>query len=695
MLFSVSPLSIRNRGSLRKLLSVVFFLLFIFVPPFSFAQSQTLSRHAEPQPIYTGPLSAKAFVDTRDVFDAAMSPDGTKIVLVRSQWESEATRTWDTISIVNANDPNNPQILIKRDDLMVNWVAWARPDRLIASVVGVSYQRRSYTLFNQIISIDANTGVEKVLYSTPIRYFQTNYQPPHIVSYGKEDQPEIFVSIQNGNSNNLTKIDIYTGAKQVIENGNADTVAWYVDKNHRAQIRLDIENRTSIERFYTRAPHSNSWVQIATQLPSQRLEFEVISLTEDLEKAYLLAQPNGDERRAVWLYDLKTQSYERKIYENDRYDLAGAFVSGKPRIFRGAYYFDHALRHHFSDSIEQAAADDIQAALGEDKSWHIYDSSFDGEVWLIAVSGPRDAGSYWRYDFSTKNLTLIANMRDDLPSNRLSPMQPFNWKAIDGLELSGYLTVPAQKQTKMPLIVMPHGGPESRDVLGFDPWAQYFAARGFMVFQPNFRGSDGFGRNFREIGRRQWGRKMRTDIEDGVDAIIRRGEVDESQIMMIGASYGGYATLNALTQPNSRYACGISIAGVSDLASMLEFEKTRRITSSLPEIFSYWKSLIGDPTSEAEAIRHNSPLQNIGNLKVPLLLIHGRDDEIVPMNQSKSFYDAAFAQGKRQVEIQIMDYVGHSGWSADTHVTALSSMSYFITKCQIAAETAARTRVSP
>ncbi|KAF0186806.1 MAG: peptidase S9 prolyl oligopeptidase [Hyphomonadaceae bacterium] len=663
------------------------FAIVIFVdllPPFSSAQPQ-------PQPQYNGPISAKAFVDTPDVFDAAISPDGSQVVLARSHWESEARRTWDTIEIISANNPTQPRILINREDFMVNWIAWAKKDRLVASVIGISYQRRSYTLFNQIIAIDTNTGVEKILSSSPVRYFQTNYRPPRIISFGNDQSPEVLMSIQSGNSENLTKINVFTGAKQTIESGNADTVEWLVDENFRAQVRVDIEKKTSIQRFYARPPNSNSWSLIATQLPAQRREFEMIALNEEATKAYVLAQPNGEDRRAIWLFDLRTQAFEQKIAENEKYDLTGAYVTGRPRAYRGFYYYDNALRHHFADSEDQAGADEIQRVLGENRSWTIFDSANDGNIWLIFASGPRDAGSYWRYNFESKALTFVTNARYDLPADKLAAMQPIKWNASDGLELTGYLTMPNSIKAKMPLIVMPHGGPESRDILEFNPWVQFFAARGFMVFQPNFRGSDGFGRQFRESGRLQWGRRMRTDIEEGVENLIRQGNIDTSQIMIIGASYGGYATLNAVTQSDSRYACAISVSGLSDLASFLEFERTRRESAYRPEIYNFWKSLIGDPIRDANEIRQHSPFQNLSNLAVPLLLIHGKEDEIVPMNQSKMFYDAAMARNKN-VELQIMDYVGHSGWSADTEVMALSNMSYFITKCQIAAETNSLTR---
>lgn len=231
---------------------------------------------------------------------------------------------------------------------------------------------------------------------------------------------------------------------------------------------------------------------------------------------------------------------------------------------------------------------------------------------------------------------------------------------------------------------MPHGGPEARDYENFDPWAQFFASKGFIVFQPNFRGSFGYGKTFRESGFGQWGLKMRTDIEDGVDTLIKTGKIDESQIFIIGGSYGGYAALNALTQEKSRYLCGVSMSGVSDLKAMLDYTNNHPIESIRQELNEFWMKRIGNPKKDIDNINRNSPILNIDKLSAPVLLIHGDKDSVVPISQSNKFYNEAKAKGK-DVDLKVLENEGHSNWDQDNEVRALSDIDYFITLCRIKA----------
>ena len=182
----------------------------------------------------------------------------------------------------------------------------------------------------------------------------------------------------------------------------------------------------------------------------------------------------------------------------------------------------------------------------------------------------------------------------------------------------------------MPLIVMPHGGPESRDDQAFDWWSFFYAANGYLVYQPNFRGSDGYGNYFRTAGHGEWGRKMQSDISEGVEKLIADGIVDKSRVCIVGASYGGYAALAGATLTPSLYSCAVSINGVSDLPKMLGSEAKSSLYSS-----DYWKILIGDRFSDSETLKAISPVDNAENARAPILLMHGKDDVVVPIAQSR------------------------------------------------------------
>lgn len=653
-----------------KKLYIFFCITSIFIISKAYAQSET--------------ISSKSFIDTPDVREIALSPDGNQILILKSQWESEALRFWDRIDIVEKSNIKNSRPLVKRDDLIVNWISWPKKDKIIASIIGITWTKHSYNLYNQLVAIDPISGKETRLYSSDIKKTQSDYKPSRIISYGKQDDPHVTLDIQENGISKLYNFDLSTNKKELVENGNSSTIDWILDENDNPIMRIDLDEETQFTNVYSRTTPKSAWHFEYKYYPFENNDFEVIGPSEIENKIYVIATPEKEDRASVWLYDIKKNAFETKIYGNDKYDISGAFVGGRPRHYIGAYYFDDILHYKFANEELQKDAELIQSNLGEGVSWYIYDSDFESKSWIIFSYGPKDAGSYWFFDRVTKKTSFISISREDLPSEKLSDVKPFDWVAQDGLKLRGYVTQKIRGTDKAPLIVMPHGGPEARDYESFDPWAQFFSSKGFIVFQPNFRGSFGYGKTFRESGFGQWGQKMRTDIEDGVDALIKTGQIDESQIFIIGASYGGYAALNALTQEKSRYLCGVSMSGVSDLKSMLDYTNNHPVEAIRKELNEFWVRRIGNPKTDMDNIIHNSPIYNLDKLSVPVLLIHGDKDSVVPISQSNKFYLDAKSKGK-DVDLKILNEEGHSNWDQDNEVRVLSDIDYFITLCRIKA----------
>ena len=197
-----------------------------------------------------------------------------------------------------------------------------------------------------------------------------------------------------------------------------------------------------------------------------------------------------------------------------------------------------------------------------------------GDTVVVAVDGPKKPLTYYLLDRTTHNAQVIASSYPGLDAADLGEMKPYPYKARDGLDIHSYLTLPPGSAGRnMPLVVMPHGGPDARDMLGFDWMGQFFASRGYAVFQPNYRGSSGYGHKFTEAGLHQWGLKMQDDITDGVKKLIADGIVDPRRVCIVGGSYGGYAALAGATFTPDLYACAVSFAGVSDLPKMLQTER--------------------------------------------------------------------------------------------------------------------------
>jgi dipeptidyl aminopeptidase/acylaminoacyl peptidase len=253
-------------------------------------------------------------------------------------------------------------------------------------------------------------------------------------------------------------------------------------------------------------------------------------------------------------------------------------------------------------------------------------------------------------------------------------VRQFDYSARDNYALFGYLTIPAGAAEKnLPLVVLPHGGPESRDTADFDWWSQFLSSRGYAVLRPQFRGSTGLGAEHRLAGRGQWGLRMQDDVTDGVKALIAAGIVDPKRVCIVGASYGGYAALAGATFTPELYACAVSVAGVSDLAEFLAYKE--KMGGDDSDSVIYWQDSIGkidDPR-----VGQKSPARYARNVRAPILLIHGSNDSVVPLAQSQMMDNALTAAGAPH-QLVTLDSEDHWLSSSVTRTRMLSEIEKFL-----------------
>ncbi len=329
-------------------------------------------------------------------------------------------------------------------------------------------------------------------------------------------------------------------------------------------------------------------------------------------------------------------------------------------------YFDPFLKK-LNDAVIQLMGSDYRvshAAYAEDP-----------RKMILYGESANDAGSYFFTDFSTGNTVFIAGNYPDLPEEWITQKKAISYKAADGLEIHGYLTLPPFKDAKnLPLVVLPHGGPQSRDYIDFDWQVQTLASRGYAVLQPNFRGSSGYGATFTAAGHGEWGGKMQTDLSDGVRYLAAQGTIDPKRVAILGASYGGYAALAGATLDAGMYNCSVSIAGVSDVKLLVDFQidnsNDRKDSGVL-----YLKEFLGDK-ARYDSI---SPAKQAAKASCPILLIHGTDDTVVPIEQSRVMEKALKAASK---PVEFITYKGQDHWEtiASTRIAMMQAAVDFIAK---------------
>lgn len=260
---------------------------------------------------------------------------------------------------------------------------------------------------------------------------------------------------------------------------------------------------------------------------------------------------------------------------------------------------------------------------------------------LVRTRGNLDSGTWYTVDMAKLTASAVGYERPAIDPGRVGPISTFAYKAGDGLDLDGVLTLPPGREAKnLPVVMLPHGGPHAEDKATFDWWAQAFASRGYAVFQPNFRGSTNRDTAFVRAGYGQWGRKMQTDISDGLAALARQGIVDPKRACIVGASYGGYAALAGVTLQQGLYRCAVAVAPVSDLTEMYRTDYRESGDNKMLELGL--RESLGDPKTFAEV----SPRRNAARADAPVLLVHGKDDTVVPFHQSEAMADALRNAGK-------------------------------------------------
>ena len=342
---------------------------------------------------------------------------------------------------------------------------------------------------------------------------------------------------------------------------------------------------------------------------------------------------NGGDRQAMWNYDVEHRAFLDVAAAHPSEDIVSVDVEAGSRQFKRVE--TEGLKPQTVWFDERMAR--LQAAIDAALPGHINDlQGTEGNKVLVTTFSDVDPGTRLLLDVSTMTLQKIASARPQIDPARMQPMQLLHYPADDGLSIPAYLTLPGRITQPAPTIVLIHGGPQARDHWGWHQDVQVYAAHGYAVFQPQFRGSSGFGKHFEEAGYGQWGQAMQADITAGVRYLIEHKIADPQRICIIGGSYGGYAALWGLVQTPDLYKCGVSLAGVSDLERELRFDSDISKSAVQRE---FARSRIGDPTLMKTEFDAVSPLLHADRIEAPLLLVHGKLDERVPMSQGRQMYD--------------------------------------------------------
>ncbi|MDB5471745.1 MAG: family peptidase [Caulobacter sp.] len=646
---------------------------------------------AGPLALAAGPVLAQATPPSLDellgrptLTDTSLSPDGRLIALAREtrqarakEKDKEAPR--QAYLMIQEAFSETPPRRIDVGDCQIDAVQWANNDRLLIwvrldRIDGKPVGFRNGAGFTpiprrRVLAIDADGGNLKVLMENQSKLMRRVFDGAQIVDLIASDDRQVLMQLYDWVKDELTlfRVDVYSGAAEPVESGGRYTTGWW-SQDGVAILRFSRNRLGTVRIIEGRAPGTKVWKTVRRQRVGEALDADFEVLATSTEPGVVLVSSNeGKPTKVLRTFDLKTLTYGPVIAEQPDRDISGVFID-KDRNYLGAAYVDDRRAYSFPDPALGPHFKALNKILGPERSVVLADVDTARNRFLVFASGSRDPGSWYAYDRAAANLKALGAARPWLTESRLPRCEVLRVKTRDGAEITAYLTVPLATGPR-PLVIMPHGGPESRDQLGWDLFAQAFAAEGWLVLQPNFRGSGGYGRAFAEAGHRHWGDRMQEDVEDARDLVLASGRADRSRVAICGASYGGYAALMGAVRNPALYRSAVSIAGVTDLAEMLAYEALDDGKDS-PN-YEYWVRSMGDPGSDAAPLRAASPRRRAAEIAAPVLLLHGADDTNVPASQSRIMAEALKAAGKTH-EMQIFKDEGHGGWEPETLETMLT-----------------------
>jgi dipeptidyl aminopeptidase/acylaminoacyl peptidase len=628
-------------------------------------------------PALGAPHTVEELLRPSHVRAIALSPDGTRVALARRVDDADQG---DVLTIVAIGDPQAQQEPLKftlgaRDRVSVNWVDWANNRRLLVGVTvddGSDYSIPS----RRTMAIDADGSNPRMLFENQTRLLRRSIGLDRVVGRVPGEPSQVLMPAWTGHSYNLYRVDIESGAATQIARGKTGTFAWEADDG-RPALRYDHNESGTTVRVYGRSGEKDEdWSLIVKygRVDGDALDWVYAGDAPGVGQIYVRLRKDGADTANIYPFDLRSRALGPPVSDVQGYDLDRVFTIDDR--FAGVTYFADTLIYALTDARLQKHLEGVQRYFKGEANVYVLGMDKSASRLLLEAVGPRTPGDYYLYDIGRAHLGFIVSAREWLDPERLGPVEVRRTTSRDGTSITSYLTRPIGAPAgPLPLVVMPHGGPEIRDRIDFDGMAQAFAAQGWLVLQPNFRGSSGYGRRFAEAGYRQWSKRMQDDVTDAVTDLVKQGIADRERIVIYGASYGGYAALAGAVATPELYRAAVSLAGLTDLDLFLKY--TQRKGGADSEQYEHWVRRMGDPATDAAALAAASPRRRASAIRIPILLMHGSADQLVPIAQSRVMKEALEQAGK---SVRLITFEGedHSGWDADNwHRQAEEAIAFF------------------
>jgi dipeptidyl aminopeptidase/acylaminoacyl peptidase len=584
--------------------------------------------------------------------DISLSPDGRRVAFVRDQGEERfvAIVALETGALIGKLRVGEAKVrgLGWADDLHViietSVTSFAQSDftkGVLFAGRGEVFQVQVYDLRVEKAFMIPQPGAQNVL----VNYINGPVSVRHVKERSVLYVRGVLVGIENKRV--LLGVDAETHVARVVASAKPNTMLWAVDGEGEVAAE-ETYDRTN-GRWSILIPKGGHMQEVASgeslievpivRGPGPTADTLLVSSIEDNELVWRLLSPN-DGRLGEPMAAEKALQWPIEDPITHRM-VGGSYLAGS----------DDSVRSVFIDPHLERSWQAIVRAFPNERV-HLESASSDFGKMLVRVEGERDGYCFELVDLATHRAEPLGDIYEGI---KPLEVRRIDYPATDGLSIPAYLTLPRGRPAhKLPLIVLPHGTPSGRDTADFDWWSQALADQGYLVLRPNFRGS-GLDRAFFARGFGELGRKMQTDLSDGVRYLVAQGLADPARVCIVGRGYGGYAAVAGVSLEPDVYRCAVNVAGYSDLKRMLTGVNQQRFSQGANVAERYWDRFLGVSGPNDPALDAISPVKHVDAIKVPVLLIHGKDDLVVPYAQSQEMYDALRSAHKDVELVQLKD----------------------------------------
>ena len=580
-----------------------------------------------------------------------ISPNGEHIAYMKP-WKARMN-----VFVMDMNTKKEVR-LTSSQERGIYWFAWLNNNR----IGYIKDEGGNENMHFYAVNIDMSNEIDL----TPFENVQARIiddledDPNHIIMGLNKRNPQI---------HDPYRINVNDGKMDMIAENPGNISEWMTD--HDGKLRMAITSDGVNTSLLYRDKESDGFKPILTT--DFKVSVAPLFFTFDNKNLYV-ASNRGRDKTAIFEFDLNKSKEGKLIFEHDEVDVSGLMFSRKRKVLTGVSYTVAKNEMVFFDTLREGLQQKLEEKL---PGYEVGITSFseDETKAVVVTYSDKSRGTYYYYDLDKNKLIELGQVSPWLNEEDMCEMKPVHYKSRDGLIINGYLTLPnGTNGENLPVVVNPHGGPWHRDTWGYNSEVQFLANRGFAVFQMNFRGSTGYGREFWEKSFKQWGKSMQDDISDGVNWLIDEGIANPDRIAIYGASYGGYATLAGLAFTPDLYACGVDYVGVSSLFTFME---------SMPPYWELYRSMmyemVGHPEKDKELLASASPLLHIDKIKAPLFIAQGANDPRVVKAESDQIVEALKNAGI-DVPYMVKDNEGHGFYNEENQFDFYREMEKFLTK---------------